>query len=142
MTDTEKPVNPTNKPVNLTVGALGEQATADWYVSHGYTVLARNVHESHKEIDLIVCDAECLVFVEVKARTQRAGAPNRYGRPGDAVDSDKRRRTVLAAQAYLREHPTSLQPRIDVAEVYLTKKPDGTREVADVLVFRNAVKAK
>ena len=149
MTDADKPVAPTEKtvgpkekPVNLTVGALGEQAAADWYASHGYTVLARNVRESHREIDLIVCDAQCLVFVEVKARTQRAYAPNRFGRPADAVDTAKRERTVRTANDWLREHPTSLQPRIDVVEVYMDKLPDGSRRVGRVLTFRNAVKAK
>lgn len=138
MSDAQK----SDKPINLTVGALGEQAAADWYAAHGYTVEARNVHESHYELDLIVKDAECLVFIEVKARTMRAGSTSRYGRPADAVDSAKRRRTVLAAEAYLRAHPTTLQPRIDVCEVYLTRKPDGSRSVGDVVVFRNAVKAK
>ena len=54
------------------------------------------------------------------------------------MDAGKRKRTVLAAEAYLREHPTDRQPRIDVVEVYVGKAPDGTPTVLSVLPFRNA----
>lgn len=130
------------KPVNLTVGALGEQAASEWYAQNGYTVVGRNVREGRRELDLIVEDADGIAFVEVKTRTQTPGVRSRFGRPADAVDKAKRERTVLAAQAYLRAHPTGKQPRIDVAEVYVKRTPEGTHTVTAVRVYRNAVKAK
>ena len=39
------------------------------------------------------------------------------------VDGRKQHRLRLAAQLYLAQHPTALQPRFDVAEVYA---PQGT----------------
>ena len=131
-----------SEAVNRTVGVLGEQAAAAWYERHGYTVVARNVREGHYELDLVAEDDTGIAFVEVKARTRAPGGRSRFGRPSDAVDADKRRRTVLAAQAYLRAHPTDKQPRIDIAEVYMKRMPDGTHAVGDVKVFRNAVKAR
>ncbi len=72
----------------------------------------------------------------------RHGPRVRRGQETDAVGAGKRRRTVLAAEAWLRAHPTVKQPRIDIAEVYLRKNGDGTHEVVSVRVFRNAVQAK
>ncbi len=120
------------------LGRLGEDAAARLYMRAGYRVVGRNLHESRNEIDLILENDTSLVFVEVKTRTQTPGARARFGRPACAVDAGKRRRTVLAAEAYLRAHPTDRQPRIDVVEVYVGKAPDGTPTVLSVLPFRNA----
>ncbi len=129
-------------PSTRRIGDVGEEAAAEWYRAHGYTVTARNVREAHNEIDLICEDGTGLAFVEVKTRTQRPDVRSPFGRPADAVDAGKRRRTVLAAEAWLRAHPTDKQPRIDIAEVYLKKNDDGTHTVTSVRVFRNAVQAK
>lgn len=126
------------KHSSLALGRLGEDAAAGIYLRAGYRIVERNRHESHNEIDLIAENAHELVFVEVKTRTQSPGTCSRYGRPARAVDAGKRRRTVLAAEAYLRDHPTDKQPRIDVVEVYVGKAPDGTPTVLSVLPFRNA----
>ena len=88
------------------LGRMGEDAAARLYTDAGYRVIERNRHESHNEIDLILENATSLVFVEVKTRTQSPGTRPRFGRPASAVDAGKRKRTVLAAEAYLREHPT------------------------------------
>ncbi len=125
-------------------GQLGEDAVASHYEAEGYRVVARNYRASHNEIDLIVEDEQFIVFIEVKARVQACGVRTRYGRPADAVNAAKKQRTVLAAEAYLREHPVAKQPRIDVAEVYLTpaKNSDDSPTVERVLVFRNAFGAR
>ena len=130
---------PTDKQV---YGKLGEDATADYYVSLGYTVVARNLHVSRNELDLIVENETHLVFVEVKARHQAYGAESRFGRPASAVTRDKRMRTVCAAKGYLREHPTYKQPRIDIVEVYLRRNHDGSHSVERLVPFHNAFGAK
>ena len=124
------------------LGRLGEDAVVRRYADMGFAVEARNLHLSHNEIDLILKSDTHLVFVEVKTRHAVPGARSRYGRPADAVNKAKRLRTVEAAKAYLREHPTPLQPRIDVAEVYVSRRADGTDEVTEVLIFRNAFGAR
>ena len=124
------------------LGRLGEDAVVRRYADMGFTVEARNLHLSHNEIDLILKSDTHLVFVEVKTRHAVLGARSRFGRPADAVNKAKRTRTVEAAKAYLREHPTPLQPRIDVAEVYVSRRADGTDEVTEVLIFRNAFGAR
>ena len=120
------------------IGRLGEDAVASRYAENGFEVVARNLHISHSEIDLILQNETHLVFVEVKTRHAVPGTRSRYGRPADAVNKAKRARTVEAAKAYLRAHPTNKCPRIDVAEVYLSRRADGSDAVTDVVIFRNA----
>ena len=118
------------------VGRLGEDVAEEFFISKGYSVVARNLHVSHNEIDLIVENSEFLVFVEVKARTCAYPGSSRYGRPASAVDAKKRARIASAAEEYLRLHPTHKQPRIDVLEVYVNK--DNANAIPKVLHIRNA----
>lgn len=124
------------------LGRLGEDAVVRRYAELGFTVEARNLHVSRNEIDLVLKNDTHLIFVEVKTRHAVPGVRSRFGRPADAVNKAKRTRTVEAAKTYLREHPTHLQPRIDVAEVYVSRRTDGTDEVTEVLIFRNAFGAR
>ena len=47
-----------------------------------------------------------------------------------------------AAEDYLRAHPTTRQPRIDVSEVCITRRADGTDEVTEVNLFPNAYRGR
>ena len=107
------------------IGRLGETYAAKFLKKQGYRVLEKNRHQSHNEIDLIVCDKQYLVFVEVKARSVSEDLYLTYGSPASAVDRQKQRRTVRAAQAYLascKERHKKKQPRMDVVEVFLEKE--------------------
>ena len=117
------------------IGRIGEDAVAERYDEMGFTVVARNLHLSHNEIDLILQSETHLVFVEVKTRHTDPNTPSRFGRPAAAINKEKRARMRKAAEDYLREHPTHLQPRIDVAEVYMTKLPDGTDTVTEIKLY-------
>lgn len=120
------------------IGRLGEDETVRRYAEMGFSVVARNLHLSHNEIDLILQSETHLVFVEVKTRHATPGERSRYGRPAAAIDKAKRARIRKAAEDYLREHPTKLQPRIDVSEVYLRRLPDGRDDITEVKLFPNA----
>ena len=124
------------------IGRIGEDAVASRYAEMGFSVVARNLHVSRNEIDLILQSDTHLVFVEVKTRHAEVGARGRFGRPADAVNAVKRARTLEAVQTYLRAHPTTLQPRIDIAEVYMRRTVDAdgraTERITDVKIFPNA----
>ena len=117
------------------LGRLGEDAVMSRYARSGFTLVDRNVRQFPNEIDLILQNDVNLVFVEVKTRHATPGAPSRYGRPAAAIDKSKRERMRKAAEDYLREHPTELQPRIDVAEVYLRKNPTAEDEIIEIKLF-------
>ena len=98
----------------MTTGERGETIAADYLTQQGFTVLRRNYHTRYGEIDIICADAQYLVFAEVKTRSSRA-----FGAPCEAVTVSKQRKIIRAAQQWLLEHPTDLQPRFDVAEVQI-----------------------
>ena len=83
-----------------------------------YTLVAADYRSRFGEIDLIVQDRKYLVFVEVKLR--KSGS---FAKALEYVDRRKRDRIRITASIYLSDHPTELQPRFDVIEIYA---PEGT----------------
>ena len=112
-------------------GKIGEDAAARYLRHSGYTILERNLHLSHKEIDIIAENSDFLILVEVKTRTCRSPETTWY-RPATAMDYTKRKNIADAAKAYLALHATDKQPRLDVIEVYLSL-PEGMRRQPKIL---------
>ena len=83
-----------------------------------YRLLSSGYRCRFGEIDLIVCNRQYLVFVEVKLRKSANFAQAR-----EFVDFHKQNRLRTTAEMYLSQFPTELQPRFDVIEIYA---PDGT----------------
>ena len=97
----------------------------------GWTVVAHNFRCRMGELDLVAENGAFLAFVEVKLRKN-----DRFGMACEAVTISKQRKLRAAAQYYLMSHPTKLQPRFDVAEVYA---PQGVRtEKPDIYYIENA----
>ena len=95
------------------LGRWGERLVADDLRRRGCSIVAENYRCRFGEIDLIVEDNGYLSFVEVKLRRSQSFAPACC-----AVDWRKQQRLRTTAEHYLAQHPTPLQPRFDVAEVY------------------------
>lgn len=100
------------------LGRWGETQVADWLRVRGWRVVSAGWRCRFGEIDLIAVNDKYIIFTEVKLRKSAAFAPARA-----FVDRGKQERVRISAQLYLQEHPTELQPRFDVAEVYA---PEGT----------------
>ncbi len=100
----------------MTRGAWGEQAAAEYLTHKGYEIVARNYRTRWGEIDLIAVQGGFLVFAEVKTRRSE-----RFAQAREAVDARKQERLILTAEAWMQAHPTALQPRMDVIEVYGTE---------------------
>lgn len=113
------------------IGKWGEGVAEKYLVSQGMETLARNFRTAHGEIDLVMRSGECIVFVEVKARTGDS-----YGMPELAVTETKKAHLAAAIEDYLS---TLLkipdQWRVDVVSV--RGKP-GTGNV-EVTWFENAL---
>lgn len=95
------------------MGRWGEAAAADYLRGLGVEVVAAGWHCRFGEIDLIARDQNYLMFIEVKLRKSA-----RFAQAREFVDSHKQQKLRTSAELYLAEHPTALQPRFDVAEVY------------------------
>ena len=101
------------------LGRWGEALAADALRRKGYRILAAGWHCRFGEIDLIAENGKYISFTEVKLRQSDKIAAAR-----EFVDARKQDRLRTSAQMYLAEHPTDLQPRFDVAEVYA---PEGMK---------------
>lgn len=101
------------------LGRWGEDLAAAYLRDKGFSLTAANWRCRFGELDLVAEDGTCLCFVEVKLRRSDA-----YGTAAAFVDRRKQDRLRAAAELYLAGHPTDLQPRFDVVEVYAPQGMD------------------
>ena len=52
------------------LGKQGETIACDYLKNLGFSIIERNVHIHHKELDIIARDGEWLVIIEVKTRQE------------------------------------------------------------------------
>ena len=84
-------------------GERAEALAAAFLERQGLRIVQRNWRVRGGEIDLICDDRGCLVFVEVRLRTQRA-----FGGAAASITAAKQKRLIFAARHYLagrREQP-------------------------------------
>lgn len=94
-------------------GKFAEQVASEHLMSLGYVIRERNWRplNSHLEVDIITQADDTLIFVEVKARSERGEDA------ADAVDEKKQRKLVRAADIYLRSQPYDFYYRFDIITV-------------------------
>jgi len=115
---------------HLQLGARGEKLAAQYLRRQGFKILYRNFRgRTGGEIDLVCRDRDTLVFVEVKTRTRED-----FGRPLEAVNTQKERRISMGALAWLRllGNP-DIFFRFDVVEVMIA-----AGEAPKIELVRNA----
>lgn len=90
-------------------GRQAEQAALEYLQRQGLRLLTRNYRCRGGEIDLVMEQGPCLVFVEVRYRSNP-----RFGGALESVDWRKRAKLVLAAQHYLQSQRANRPARFDV----------------------------
>lgn len=104
-------------------GREAEELAAALLSKHGLRIEARNWRCRFGEIDIVARDADCLVFVEVRARSLRG-----YGGAAESIDSGKRHRLVAAANQYLVRVGLETPCRFDAVLVGATGEPQWVRD--------------
>ena len=99
------------------VGRRGENEACSYLVGIGHRILRRNWRKGHLEVDIISLNDGVLHIVEVKTRSGGATVA-----PETRVDSNKRRRLIRAANAFLMAAdravlPADLEVQFDVLTV-------------------------
>lgn len=95
------------------LGKLGEDCVAQYLKERGYIIVKRNWRDSrYGEIDIVAENRECVAFVEVKTRREKALVSG-----AEAIDVYKMRRIKNASIMFMNRFNTDLPARIDVAEV-------------------------
>ena len=111
------------------LGDFGEEVARLYLESKGCEILARNYKFMRREIDIIARDGEYIVFIEVKTRTSS------YVTAAEQVDLKKQGRIIYAAQGWLLENNTGLQPRFDVVEVYIMAGRNYVRRIENAFIL-------
>ena len=86
------------KILQQSIGTWAEQTAWQYLQQHGWHMLEQNYHSVFGEIDGIFIQAEQLIFVEVKARSQ-----TRYGKAYEVVSASKQRKIMKTAMQILTE---------------------------------------
>jgi putative endonuclease len=95
-------------------GRDAEDRACSYLLAQGLTLLQRNYRSRRGEIDLVLRDADSLVFVEVRYRQQPA-----FGSAAESVDRRKQARLTACARQYLQthSHAVRLACRFDVVAI-------------------------
>lgn len=84
------------------IGDDGEQLAEKYLTDRRLTLIERNYRCFFGEIDLIMRDCDCLVFIEVKQRKN-----TRYGSPLEMVSLRKKEKLRRTAEHYIAHHKIS-----------------------------------
>ena len=120
----------TDKKYDAETGRYGEDAAAKFLIKNGYRILARNYKCRYGEIDIIAATGGFVCFTEVKTRKNTD-----YGEAREFVTKSKQGKVIRAAECWLIENDSTLQPRFDVVEVYA---PEGAGGPVKINLLDNA----
>jgi putative endonuclease len=86
------------KPATRWRGMLAEQRACRYLKQQGLRLITRNYYCRFGEIDLIMWDGDCLVFVEVRSR--------RSGQALESVTTRKQQKIMYTSQMFITDTPT------------------------------------
>ena len=116
-------------PTSVEIGREGDRVARPFLEQKGYLILEQNWHWHHYELDLVARQGDELVIVEVKTR-----GVDFLVDPEEAVDQGKIRRTVAAADAYVRYMNSDLPVRFDLVFVTQTKEHTEVEHIEDAFM--------
>ncbi len=87
------------RPARAALGELAEARALELLRRDGLRLLARNFRARGGELDLVMLDSGCVVFVEVRCRSCA-----RFSTPARTVDRHKQRRIIRTAALFLARH--------------------------------------
>ncbi len=112
-------------------GAIGEKIAGEFLQEQGYVIGETNYRCPYGEIDIIARQEDCLVFIEVRTKTNM-----KFGTPEESVTRVKKDRLRASAQHYLQAHNEEASMwRIDFVAVELGQRG----ELLRIELFENAV---
>ena len=106
------------------LGSRGEDLAAEHLRKKGYRILQRNWRTGKLEIDIIAENRDFIVFAEVKTRSE-----DFLMHPVTAVNREKQRSMIFAADRYIISHNIKKDSRFDVITVI---KKDGSHEIEHI----------
>ena len=108
------------------LGKKGEEIAARYLSGKGYNILERNWRFGKDEIDIIAENDNFLVIVEVKTRST-----GYFGNPEEAVDEQKQRFLIRAANEYVNQKETDKEVRFDIFSIVIEPNKQTIRHIED-----------
>ena len=114
------------------LGKWGETIAADYLAKKGYTIIDRDWHSGHKDIDIVAQkDDETIVFVEVKTRSNDV-----FTAPQDAVDYKKMQNLRKSINNYLQSKQIDCDVEFHIIAIVGTPETGYKLDhIADIDVF-------
>lgn len=109
------------------VGEKGEDAAVAWLRSQGFTIVERNVANTHGEIDIVAKKGKEVYFFEVKT-----GKAHSMFNPAENLTQSKIRKFLISAEYYALTHKIR---EYRVEAIIVTILPDGAVEVVQLPLF-------
>lgn len=94
------------------LGKSGENAAVEYLLKNDYVIRHRNWRKGHLELDIVAAKDNELIVVEVKTRTD-----TNFALPHEAVNKQKIKYTVMAADAYIKLFGIDEPMRFDIINV-------------------------
>jgi len=80
-------------------GLAAEKIAATFLKNKGLKLVTQNYHCRYGEIDLVMKEANTLVFVEVRLRSN-----SQFGSAGASITAQKQQKLIATAQHFLQHH--------------------------------------
>ena len=96
------------------IGMEGEEIALKYLLENGYKLLQQNWHFGKYEVDLIVENADILVFVEVKFRST-----SYFGEPEIFVSNKQKLNLIRAANRYISKFDIEKESRFDIVSIVM-----------------------
>lgn len=109
-----------------TIGQAAEDLACRYLQDQGLHLIERNYRCKRGEIDLVMRDANSVVFVEVRYRRN-----HRFGSGAESVDRHKQAKLIATALHYLQSNKAAAKSsaRFDVVSVSVQGKSPQTPEI-------------
>jgi len=99
----------------IKLGTQGEDIAAKYLQGQGYKILQRNFRSRYGEIDIICAREQCIIFIEVKTRTNTS-----FGSPEESITKTKQQHIHKVALIYLETYPYPFKEiRFDVIGILM-----------------------
>lgn len=108
------------------LGKKGEETAANYLAAKGYQIIERNWRFGKDEVDIIAEHDNFLVIVEVKTRSS-----SYYGDPEEAVDEQKQRLLIHAANEYVLQKEIDLEVRFDIFSIIIESGKQTINHIED-----------
>jgi putative endonuclease len=114
---------------NKSFGDKGEKIAVNYLKTKGYNILETNWRTGRIELDIIAQIEKIIVFVEVKTRKS-----DYYGFPEEAVNRQKQKNILDAAEVYLIEKKLDNEVRFDIISIIKNKSIEKIYHIEDAII--------